>query len=91
MAIGQRLREYVLRRDGHRCVYCGARPPRFYLELDHVVPKARGGRTHPANLVTSCRGCNSEKSDRSIEVTLEILTRLAKETRFRWSDLREPV
>lgn len=89
MAIGLRLREYVLRRDDYRCVYCGARPPRFYLQLDHVVPKARGGRTHPANLVAACGPCNRQKTDRPIEVTLEILTRLAKETRFRWSDLRD--
>lgn len=89
MAIGQRLRAYILRRDDYACVYCGARPARYYLELDHVVARSKGGVTHPLNLVTSCRPCNLAKADRDAAVTLTVLTRLAQETRFRWSDLRD--
>lgn len=89
MAIGQRLRKYVLQRDAYACVYCGARPDRFYLQVDHVVPRARGGKTHPANLVTACPTCNLQKSAKEVELPLPILARLAAETRFRWSDLRD--
>lgn len=88
MAIGLRLRAYVLRRDDFRCVWCGAQPERFYLQVDHVVPRAKGGKTHPANLVTACPTCNLRKSDKEVEVPLPVLALLAKEARFRWSDLR---
>lgn len=84
----QRLRMYILRRDEYRCVYCGAAPKLFDLHLDHVVPRAAGGKTHPANLVTACSTCNVRKSDQMIEVPPGILAMLARETRFQWSDLR---
>jgi 5-methylcytosine-specific restriction endonuclease McrA len=89
VAIGLRLRMYILRRDEFRCVYCGAEPEPFYLQVDHVVARANGGTTHPANLVTSCGPCNRRKRDQVIEVPGPVLALLAKETLFQWSDLRQ--
>jgi 5-methylcytosine-specific restriction endonuclease McrA len=80
---------YILRRDQYRCVYCGATPDRYFLHLDHVVPRARGGVTHPANLVTACQDCNLRKRDQVIEIPAAVLATLAKETAFKWSDLRD--
>jgi len=57
-------RQNIFRRDGHSCLYCGAREG---LTLDHVIPRARGGRTHWNNLVTACYKCNSRKGDLSLE------------------------
>lgn len=53
-------RQNILKRDGHRCVYCGARED---LTLDHVLPRSRGGTSTWTNLVTACRPCNSKKGD----------------------------
>lgn len=89
MAVGIRLRMYILRRDEYRCVYCGAEPARAYLQVDHVVPRTKGGKTHPANLVTACPTCNGRKSGRVIEVPHAILAKLAQEVDFQWSDLRD--
>ena len=52
-------REYVLRRDGNMCRYCGSRNPPFH--LDHVYPFSKGGETTTENLVTACVKCNSRK------------------------------
>lgn len=57
-----RLRYEILRRDGHRCHYCGLTAAQTTLVIDHVIPRALGGRTVPENLVTSCRRCNAGKS-----------------------------
>ena len=57
-------RENVFKRDGHECVYCGSTKN---LTLDHLVPRAQGGRTIWNNLVTACYSCNSEKGDMSLE------------------------
>lgn len=55
------LRERVLQRDGHRCVYCGEILPAEQLTLDHVQPRMRGGDQSEGNLVAACRACNTEK------------------------------
>lgn len=60
-------RTNVYRRDGFACQYCGARPNPASLTLDHVVPRARGGRTDWTNIVTACSVCNHRKADRTPE------------------------
>lgn len=63
MAIGKRVRFEIFKRDGFVCRYCGANPMTAVLEVDHVVPKSKGGTNDPINLVTSCFSCNSGKSN----------------------------
>lgn len=62
----RRVRQAVLERDGHLCVYCRERQA---TEVDHVVPKSRGGTDDPSNLVACCGPCNKAKSDKSITRT----------------------
>lgn len=50
-------------RDEFRCQYCGARGD---LTFDHVVPRARGGRTSWQNVVAACSRCNLHKGSRSL-------------------------
>lgn len=61
-----RLRFLVLQRDGFRCRGCGATPATtagVRLQVDHVVPWSRGGKTTIENLQTLCATCNSGKSN----------------------------
>jgi 5-methylcytosine-specific restriction endonuclease McrA len=51
----------ILLRDKHVCQYCGIRFPRAKLNLDHVIPRSRGGLTTWENIVTSCHECNRRK------------------------------
>ena len=60
---GWETRAYLLEKFGRHCVYCnGANVP---FELDHVVPKSRGGSDRVSNLVLACHGCNQNKGDRT--------------------------
>lgn len=54
----------ILIRDRHTCQYCGARLARSRLNLDHIVPRSRGGKTTWENVVTSCHNCNRIKGGR---------------------------
>lgn len=54
-------RRHVYMRDEYSCQYCGTRPGVKELNLDHVLPRSRGGRSTWENLVTSCRQCNLKK------------------------------
>lgn len=63
MSVSKRTRFEVFKRDGFRCVYCGATPADGPLHVDHVDPKAGGGTDEVGNLVTACASCNLGKSD----------------------------
>ena len=54
-------------RDGNTCQYCGRELPRTDLNLDHVVPRAQGGRTTWENVVCCCIDCNLSKGARTPE------------------------
>ena len=56
-------RRSVFVRDGHRCQYCGAQAE----NIDHVVPRSRGGAHSWENVVACCRRCNTRKEDRLLE------------------------
>ena len=56
-------RKNILRRDAHRCQYCGRGD--IPLTIDHVVPISRGGEDTWENLVCACVQCNNKKGDRT--------------------------
>lgn len=60
-------RHNIYLRDGSSCQYCGQRLPRSELNLDHVIPRAHGGRTSWENVVCSCIKCNLKKGARTPE------------------------
>ncbi len=66
-------RKNVIRRDGHRCQYCGRAD--LSLTVDHVIPKARGGKDTWENLVCACVQCNNRKGDRTPHEALMPLLR----------------
>ena len=47
-----------------RCCYCGGKFTTHELNLEHVMPRSRGGKTDWTNIVTSCIPCNLRKADR---------------------------
>ena len=57
-------RENLFERDNYRCQYCGDTFHPSQLNMDHVIPRDRGGRTSWENIVTSCIKCNSRKANR---------------------------
>jgi len=57
-------RENLFDRDNYRCQYCGNTFKADDLNMDHVIPRDRGGRTSWENIVTSCIKCNSRKANR---------------------------
>lgn len=58
-------RKNLFARDDHCCQYCGQTHPVNQLSLDHVVPRAHGGKTTWENIVCSCVTCNSRKGGRT--------------------------
>lgn len=60
------IRQAVIARDNWTCQICGNsvyKDPNLLLEVDHIIPIAKGGKTEPNNLQTLCFKCNRKKSD----------------------------
>jgi 5-methylcytosine-specific restriction endonuclease McrA len=51
----------VLKRDRHRCAYCG----RKATSVDHLLPSSRGGEWSWLNTVAACEPCNLRKANRT--------------------------
>jgi ATP adenylyltransferase len=58
------LRYDVIRRSGGRCEACGVAAEERALEVDHIVPRNKGGSDDPSNLQALCYKCNAQKRDR---------------------------
>ena len=61
---GYEVREYVLQKWGRRCAYCGAENVPF--QIDHVVPRSRGGSDRASNLTLACGPCNQAKGNAAV-------------------------
>ena len=57
-------RQNLFERDKFRCQYCGTKFSPKDLNMDHVTPRDRGGKTSWENIVTCCLKCNSAKGNR---------------------------
>jgi 5-methylcytosine-specific restriction endonuclease McrA len=60
---GYEVREYLLEKWGRKCAYCGRE--NVPLQVEHIVPKSRGGSNRVSNLTLSCGPCNQKKGSRT--------------------------
>ncbi len=58
-------RKNIITRDDFTCIYCNKKFPLEQLQLEHIVPKSRGGKTTWTNTATSCIKCNQRKADKT--------------------------
>ena len=62
---GYEVREYLLEKFNRTCVYCGVRD--VPMEVEHIVPKTRGGSNRVSNLTLSCQPCNQKKGNQTAD------------------------
>jgi 5-methylcytosine-specific restriction endonuclease McrA len=62
---GYEVREYLLGKFSRQCAYCGATS--VPLQVEHIVPKARGGSDRVSNLTIACADCNQAKGTMTAE------------------------
>jgi 5-methylcytosine-specific restriction endonuclease McrA len=60
---GYEVREYLLEKWGRHCVYCGA--GNLPLQVEHILPRSRGGTDRVSNLTIACGPCNERKGTRT--------------------------
>ncbi|MGD8329678.1 MAG: HNH endonuclease [Acidobacteriota bacterium] len=57
-------RANIYLRDRYRCQYCGRKGKKSELNIDHMVPRSRGGGSTWENVVVACIPCNRRKANR---------------------------
>lgn len=62
---GYETREYLLEKFNRKCAYCGKE--NVPLEIEHIIPKSRGGTNRIDNLCIACHECNQSKSNMTAE------------------------
>lgn len=61
--VSNKMRFSIYQRDGYRCRKCGVSQRYTQLEVDHIIPIAKGGKSTYNNLQTLCHKCNAKKGD----------------------------
>ena len=88
--ITARLREKIARAAHYRCGYCLTSQDIVgpLLEIEHIVPEARGGTSDEDNLWLACPLCNSHKADRieAHDPLTGVIVRLYNPRRERWTE-----
>ena len=59
------IRNYLLEKHGRKCFYCDKEVSTF--EVEHLIPKAKGGSNRIDNLTLSCHSCNQKKGTLTAE------------------------
>jgi 5-methylcytosine-specific restriction endonuclease McrA len=60
---GYEIREYLVLKWAHHCAYCGEKDRS--LEIEHIIPKSRGGSNRISNLSLACHACNQKKGSKT--------------------------
>lgn len=63
--LGYHVREYLFEKFNRTCVYCGIKD--IPLEIEHVIPRSRGGSDRVDNLAIACHHCNNDKNTATAE------------------------
>ena len=85
--LSKSVRFEVFKRDSFNCQYCGKSAPDVVLEVDHIIPVAKGGDNDLSNLITACFDCNRGKRDKKLTDKQSI--KLQKEERDKLNAKRE--
>ena len=62
------VREYLLEKWNRTCAYCAKKD--VPLEIEHIIPKSKGGSNRVSNLTLSCRSCNQSKGTQDLAAFL---------------------
>ncbi|MCM1367904.1 MAG: HNH endonuclease [Roseburia sp.] len=62
--VTNKMRFSIYERDGYKCRKCGVSGNYANLEIDHIIPISKGGKSTYDNLQTLCHDCNVEKGNR---------------------------
>jgi len=86
--LGYEVREYLLEKWNRKCSYCDVKD--VPLQVEHIVPKAKGGSNRISNLCLACEKCNLKKGTQDVEKFLakkpEVLQKILSQAKLPLKD-----
>lgn len=58
---------FLLKKHGSKCFYCKQKFHIDNLEIDHIIPKSKGGENNINNYMLSCQKCNCSKGTQLLD------------------------
>ena len=79
----RKLYQILLERGGTTCFWCSLPfTEKWPFTIDHLVPRSKGGRNIPENLVLACNWCNNKRGDKSAQEFMHFIRNI-------WDGVRE--
>jgi len=78
--LGYEVREYLLEKWQRKCTYC--EKENIPLQVEHIIPKSKGGSNRVSNLCLACEKCNQKKANRDIKDFLRTKPELLKKIKL---------
>ena len=63
----------------YRCNHCGRFFPKDQIDIDHIIPKNRGGTDALCNLQPLCQHCNRSKQDDTSKTGVNLVQSLGRD------------
>jgi 5-methylcytosine-specific restriction endonuclease McrA len=79
---GYETRQYLLEKFHRTCAYCGKKD--VPLQVEHILPRAKGGTNRLSNLTLACEACNIAKGTQDIAVFLKKKPDVLKRIQVQW-------
>lgn len=77
------FRKKLIEYYGYKCQICGDESrPKFEYEIDHIIPKSKGGESTKGNAIILCKTCNCRKHTFYKESLLEKIYKLTEDLEF---------
>ena len=89
MSIPKSIRFEIFKRDKFTCQYCGRQTPLVVLEIDHIIPKSKGGTDNPNNLITCCSDCNRGKA--AVPLSIQKIRDTRREEIIQYREKKEQI
>lgn len=74
----------------YTCVHCGKKYRKNSIDIDHIIPKSKGGLNNPENLQCLCIHCNRSKGNKTEQTRQDLKARQRTYNEYKRSEVLKP-
>lgn len=74
----------------YKCTHCGRKFRKDSIDIDHIIPKSKGGQNNPENLQCLCIHCNRSKGNKTEQTKADLKARKHTYNEYKRSVILRP-